>query len=73
MEGFKRWVKGVGRLGGISNHYCLLLHLIWSIITLITISHVLGLAIKTAIFPSKTCPTELKLGPRVQGVSLAFF
>jgi hypothetical protein len=38
------------------------------------ISHVLGLAIKTAIFrktpkvdkqPSKTCPTELKLGPRV--------
>jgi hypothetical protein len=51
-----------------------LLYLIRSIITKFTFSHVLGLAIKTAIFrktpkvdnqPSKTCLTELKLGLRV--------
>jgi hypothetical protein len=65
----------MGSLGGaLSTLFSPLLHLIWSIITKFTFSHVLGLAIKTAIFrkttkvdkqPSKTCPTELKLGPRV--------
>jgi hypothetical protein len=69
------------RWGPLFN-YCHLLHLFWLNITIFTFSHVLGSAIKIAIFrktpkvdkqPSKTCPTELKLGPRVQGVSLAFF